>query len=118
VLPGAVIADELARGSDNGPFEGQTIDLRDVTTARLIFDSWKTDTGDGSSRGLVQLSLDGVSWVTLDAVPASAEWTTVQVDLSAFAGEVVRVRFALDIRSIALDRPDVWRVRGLEVVIR
>jgi len=117
-VPGAVIADEAARGSDVNPLEGQTIDLREATSAHLIFDSWKTATGAGSSRGLVQVSLDGVGWVTLDAVPASEDWTTVQVDLSAFAGEVVRVRFALDVRSVALDRQDVWRVRGLEVVRR
>jgi precorrin-6B methylase 1 len=117
-VPGAVIADEPARGSESNPLEGQTIDLRDATSARLTFDSWKTEAGSGSSRGLVQVSLDGTSWVTLDAIPPSEDWTTVQVDLSAFAGEVVRVRFALDVRSVAFDRAEVWRIRGLSVVVR
>jgi hypothetical protein len=115
-VPGAVIADEPGR-PDGTRFDGQTIDLRDAATASMTFESWRP-AGRSSARGLVQVSLDDVTWATLDAVPTTDEWTTVQVDLSAYAGQVVRVRFVLDLRSLAFERSDVWRIRGLRVAVR
>jgi hypothetical protein len=117
-LPGAVTTDQPTNSEEGARFDAQTIDLRDAATASMTFESWRTAAGFGSSHGLVQVSLDDVTWVTLDAVPTSDEWTTVQVDLSAYAGQVVRVRFVLDLRSIAFDRPDFWRIRELRVSVR
>jgi hypothetical protein len=110
-----VAAGETALGA-NQASNFETIDLRDAATASLVFESLRHDAS--LSRALVQVSHDALTWTTLDVVPASGDWTTVRVDLSAFAGDVVRVRFALDGRSVTFDTPSVWRVRGLRVVIR
>lgn len=114
-IPGGVAAGETALGA-NQASNFETIDLRDAATASLVFESLRHDAS--LSRALVQVSHDALTWTTLDVVPASGDWTTVRVDLSAFAGDVVRVRFALDGRSVTFDTPSVWRVRGLRVVIR
>lgn len=95
-----------------------TIDLRDARMARLVFESQRHEDAAKLARALVQVSLDGIDWVTLDSVPPSDDWTAVTADLSAFLGRVVRVRFVLDAPSGAFERPDVWRIRRLQLAVR
>jgi hypothetical protein len=43
---------------------------------------------------LVQVSVDGKTWQTVFA--AMADWTTIDIDLSQFAGRVIQVRCRLN----------------------
>lgn len=75
------------------------IDLTDVTAPRLIFKSWSVteDTGTSWDRKIVQVSTDGTNWVNVTQIYGpNAQWTTQDVDIGAYAGKLVRVRFFLD----------------------
>ncbi len=89
------------------------IDLRDATPAFVAFDSWLAS---GTSRGAVQVSIDGETWVTVRDVAPSDDWTSIGVDLSLFAGEIVRVRFVLDARDKPEAEEPAWRIRNFQVV--
>ncbi len=92
------------------------IDLRGAESAQLRFASWRAG---ASSRAAVQVSLDGVTWITLGQVPESDRWTDVELDLSPFAGELIRLRFVFEPEAaFELDRPATWRVAGIRVVVR
>ncbi len=67
------------------------IELDDASDATLAFSSLFTG-GNGIAE--VQVSLDGLTWLTLAHVPPDAQWTDVAVDLSAFAGRRIWVQFA------------------------
>ena len=54
------------------------------------------------------MSVDGVTWLTAAVATASDDWTHLSVDLSAFAGHLVGIRFAFDGRP-----PDLWRIGAL-----
>jgi hypothetical protein len=67
-----------------------------------------------SSRGAtgeVQVSVDGVTWESIATVTPTDGWTTVDVDLSAFAGRQIYVRFVFEPES----GTDVWRIEDLIV---
>jgi hypothetical protein len=42
----------------------------------------------------IRVSLDGVNWQTVAAVTPSLNWALTTVDLSAYAGQTIRVQFA------------------------
>jgi hypothetical protein len=90
------------------------IDLTSATSARLTFQSWLSNrTG---SRGEVQVSVDGVHWNPIGLAPASDAWEAVEVDLSAFAGQIIEIRFVLDeATSERNGAPGVWRIADLRV---
>ncbi len=67
----------------------RVFDLRSVTDATLSVELVFADPG---SSGLAQVSLDGVDWITVATLPALSERTTIDLDLSAFAGDIVHVR--------------------------
>jgi hypothetical protein len=91
------------------------IDLTHATAAHLTFQSWLSA---GASSGAVQASIDGVTWQTVTLVPPSDAWTLVDVDLSAFVGQVVSVRFVYDaIAPPTGVAPEVWRIDQLTVDI-
>jgi hypothetical protein len=81
------------------------IDLREASAPRLAFDS---QLADGASDAFVEVTRDGVNWIRLAAVPPTAEWASVTVDLSAFEGDVVYVRFVYD-------GVEAWAVRGIRI---
>ena len=79
----------------------------------MLFDSQLTA---AASRASVQVSLDGMEWATLHEVPASEDWTPIDVDLAAFAGELIYLRFVLDAStSVHPASPDVWRIDNVRV---
>jgi hypothetical protein len=47
-------------------------------------------------RRAVQVSTDGVTWATLGDLPESSHWTPMAVDLSAYADQVVWMRFVVN----------------------
>lgn len=111
---GGVAGSGRASGPDtDGSGLGSTtdvIDLSDASTATLSFDSSLAGGGAG-----LEVSLDGRTWERLHAVPALESWTRIDVDLSSFAGQVIRVRFAFDAAAAA---DAVWRIGGVRVVIK
>ena len=65
----------------------------------------------GGSAARVEVSTDGRAWESAQRVGASDDWVTVDVDLSAYAGQAVFVRFVLDGAGPADDAaPDVWEI--------
>jgi hypothetical protein len=91
------------------------IDLRGASAATLLFESRLSGGGSGAE---VQVSLDGVTWQTVAVVPSSDDWTLLAVDLGAFAGQVVRLRFAFDAVAPVLGQgQDRWFVRGVTVSV-
>src|SRR5204863_5820210 len=47
-----------------------------------------------ASSAEVRVSLDGVTWQTVAIVAPSADWAPMQVSLSAYAGQTLRLQFA------------------------
>jgi hypothetical protein len=87
------------------------IDLRQAAGGALRFESRLTTR---ASTAHVQVSLDGRTWQTLGPVPESPDWQPVDVDLSAFAGQVVYVRFTFDAVAPAESAPpDIWQIRNV-----
>jgi hypothetical protein len=93
----------------------ETLDLRSSSTAVLSFES--SLSMDGASSAEIQVSEDGTTWQTLVQVPASDDWITLNVDLGAWAGRVVQVRFAFDAKAPRRGgRPDTWLIGDVRVV--
>ena len=81
------------------------IDLTRASGARLTFESWLAA---ASARGEIQLSIDGVNWITEAVVEPSSDWLAVGVDLHDWLGHLVEVRFVTT---------DLWRLRQIRLVI-
>ena len=89
------------------------IDLTGVTSARLHFVS---ELSSRRSSGDVEVSLDGLTWQRLTAVPRTGVRTDVEVDLSAFAGRAIHLRFVFDaVGPDAGAPPDAWWIGDVSV---
>ena len=88
------------------------IDLSGAGAARLTFESLLTT---AESRAMVQISLDGHTWRTVDDVQHSTDWASVTVDLSSFAGDVIWLRFVLDAGDTTSDEVATWRLRSIRL---
>jgi hypothetical protein len=87
------------------------IDLRGAASGHLRFESLLRANRSTAS---IQVSVDGQNWQNVGVVPASGDWLTVDLDLTAFAGQVVWVRFVFD--SVVPDPgadPDTWQIRNV-----
>jgi hypothetical protein len=90
-----------------------TLDLRSTSSASLTFESALSA---GTSNAEVQVSEDGSSWQTIMQVPASEEWMPLSIDLSAWSGRVIQVRFAFQGAATRFGRPpDMWRIGDVRV---
>jgi hypothetical protein len=90
-------------------------DLSASREAVLTARSWLTARESTAS---VQVSLDGgVQWLQLIEVPTSATWTPIALDLSAYAGRLVHVRFVLDPAEPADADAGSWRVDDVHIVV-
>ena len=99
------------------------IDLRGGNTARLKFHTWydTTERSDLLDFELCQVAIstnNGAHWSDLVGFgfgEVSADWEAVDVDISRFAGHVVRIRFNYQLMSFeTTDRPG-WFVDDLEI---
>ena len=99
------------------------IDLRGGNTARLKFHTWydTTERSDLLDFELCQVAIstnNGAQWSDLVGFgfgDVSADWEEVDVDISRFAGHVVRIRFNYQLMSFeTTDRPG-WFVDDLEI---
>jgi hypothetical protein len=90
------------------------VDLGNMPAAWLRFYSRLVS---DASTATVEISDDGLTWRTLAAVPPTATWALVDVDLSAFAGRVVYLRFVLETAAPPEPTapPDVWWIDGFEI---
>jgi hypothetical protein len=92
---------------------GAPIDLTDAISATLTFRSWLSAS---ASRAEVQVRGAGGNWQPIHPVIGSDWWTPIAIDLAAYLGQVVDVRFVLF--GVAPDDPsvpDTWRID--EIVI-
>ena len=92
------------------------IDLRDATASVLRFDS---RLADGASEAFVEVTSDGVHWTRVASIPPTDEWTGVSVDLSAFAGDVIYVRFVYaGVAPVGGEPVETWAIRGIVIETR
>jgi hypothetical protein len=89
-------------------------DLREAGAARLTFESLFAG---ANARALVQVSVDGQTWLTYHEVAPANDWKRTEIDLSALTGESVFVRFVLVVRDPA-EAADAaaWRLRNVRIV--
>ncbi len=74
----------------------------------LTFQSWLQAP---NSLGWIEASVDGVNWQQITTVTPSDAWTTISIDLSAFAGQPrVNVRFLWQQGSSADGTVNVWHI--------
>jgi hypothetical protein len=90
------------------------LDLTAAARARLTFESWLV--APGSSSGEIQVSLDGITWVTLATVAASDEWRDVTTDLGEWTGRQVAVRFVARPGGASSPMSTVWRLRDVRLL--
>jgi hypothetical protein len=82
--------------------------VRSSIDARLRLRSFLA--GDADAVGEVQASVDGVSWITLGVARADDDWETLEIDLSPFAGQSIRLRFVVTRSQSARESQAVWRL--------
>ena len=82
-----------ASGSTSGALMSNApIDLRQADSPWLQFDSLGLF---GNSSAEVQVSFDGTEWMTIADLPAGSDWLTTTLDLGAYAGRTIYLRFRL-----------------------
>ncbi len=87
----------------------ETIDLTSVSRAWLQLESWMPS---AASHAEIQVSADGVNWESIRVTGDPEHWTPVEIDLSAYAGSTIRVRFAFDGPASG------WRMRAIRIRTR
>jgi hypothetical protein len=91
-------------------------DLREAAAPVLRFDSRLSD---GASDAFVEVTRDGVNWMRVSAVPPSDDWTSVTVDLSAFAGDVIYVRYVYSgVEPVGGRAIESWAIRAIHIDLR
>jgi Tol biopolymer transport system component len=108
----AAAGSHSAGGVTNGKLTlwQDVLDLTQAPGARLLFAS---QLRASRSRASVEVSLDGVNWQTLAAVPSSDDWQSLDVDLGSLAGQIAHVRIVFDAGSA----DDALSVRDVSVVV-
>ena len=113
VADGPVLSLEAATGRVGTPWK--MVDLTQTDAGMLSFDSRFSEDGP---RARVEISVDGEPWQTLAHVPVSDDWLNLSIDLSAFAGHVVRMRFVLDAGAVEATDPKRWQIRNAVLILR
>ena len=103
---------------NSGGLASRWIDLTSVESASLSFKSWyKTeDTGTSWDRKTVQVSTDGSNWTqVLQLGGPASEWTSQSLDLSAYAGQSIRLRFFFDTIDALNNQYEGWYVDEVRI---
>lgn len=106
----------LVSGSEAGTLMiGAPLDLRAATMPVVSFNSWLSAVA--ASAG-VQVSLDGLAWQTLSVITPGSDWQPVIVDLSAYRGQVVWLRWVWLPQPPPEPpvTPDSWQIAAIQVV--
>lgn len=107
-------AEATVGGRSTLPWE-EPVDLTPASSAVLRFQSRLES---AASTAEVQVSVDSVNWTTVHDVLPSASGQEVEVDLSAFVGQVVYVQFVFDaVPPADAAVADAWRVENVEVQV-
>lgn len=94
----------------------QPVDLSDGHPRQLTFRSLLRVADLGGSVAAVQASADGENWMLLQTIPPADLWTDVVVDLPAYAGQMLRLRFVWFFTPPDVDQPpDFWLVDAIQV---
>ncbi len=78
--------------SQNTSLTSRAIDLGNLSGSTLVFDS-KIDSEQNYDKANIEVSTDGQTWNKLAELSGQQDWTKQQVDLSAYDGQSVQVRF-------------------------
>lgn len=93
-----------------------TVDMTDNQPRWLTFESLLNVVELGGSTATVQVRSDGQNWILLDTIVPSIGWTEQMVDLSAYLGQNIQVRFVWFYVPPAPDTiPDSWIINNVEV---
>jgi len=85
----------LTRDQSSTLIAGYQLDLRAAAAPQLTF--WQQLTLTSGEVAAVDVSLDGVNWLPLDVqIGTSSAWAPRTVDLSAYRGGIIQLRFRLD----------------------
>ncbi len=118
-LPGVDVPDWKVDVTETGQHLlvwSDPVDLTDASWAFLRFESKRPDS---PSAAFVDVTRDGVVWTRVAVVPPSGDWTDVLVDLSAFAGDVIYIRFVhVGVAPVGGAPRESWSVRGVSVESR
>ncbi|MBN1268995.1 MAG: beta-galactosidase [Kiritimatiellae bacterium] len=104
---------------NSGSLTTPWICLTNATGATLSFRSWyeTEDTGTSWDKKLVQVTTDGTNWTqVLQVSGLNRQWVPQTVDLGAYAGKNVRVRFFFDTMDAVYNQFRGWYVDDVEVL--
>ena len=94
------------------------LDLRTVVPGQAVQLSYQSLLTSTQSTAEVQVSGDGVNWVTVGAAASWAKWATETIDLSAYAGQLLQVQFVWT--GVAPtgegQSADTWQIDAVTVV--
>jgi PKD repeat protein len=95
-----------------------SVDLAGYAEAGLAFAEWSQVEGTPNfDRTRVQASVDGTTWITVfESHGTSGGWAERWVDLTAYAGQLVQIRFFLDTIDYLLNDYEGWYVDDVRVV--
>ena len=94
------------------------IDLSDRASARLTFKSWYETEDEGTSwdRKLVYVSTNGSSWTRIYQVAGTAgRWNQETVELVAYAGSQIRLKFTFDSIDAQNNGYEGWYVDDVSI---
>ncbi len=94
----------------------QPVDLSDGLPRQLTFRSLLRVADLGGSVAAVQVSADGENWTLLHTVAPAEVWAEVVVDLPAYIGQTLWLRFVWFFTPPDADQPpDFWLVDAIQV---
>ncbi|RLG38557.1 MAG: hypothetical protein DRO01_06300, partial [Thermoproteota archaeon] len=94
------------------------IDLQGLSQASLRFRSWyeTEDEGTAWDRKRVFVTTDGTNWTQVYQVSGQSEqWLALHVDLSSYAGHMIRVKFFFDTVDGLHNGYEGWYVDDVEI---
>ena len=103
---------------NSGALVSPWIDLTAAESAALAFKSWyeTEDVGTSWDKKQVSISTDGTNWTQLLQVSgANRQWTAQQVDLGAYAGQRVKLRFFFDTIDAVYNQFRGWAIDDVRV---
>jgi serine protease len=105
-------------GSANSGTLTTSINLTGYAEAVLSFSEWSQLEGTSKfDRTRVQASTDGVNWITVfESHGTGGVWAQRSVDVTAYAGQIVQVRFYFDTFDPLLNDYEGWYIDDVKVV--
>ncbi|MFH0954024.1 MAG: beta-galactosidase [Verrucomicrobiota bacterium] len=102
----------------SGSLVSRWIDLTGISRATLAFKSWyrTEDTGTTWDRKLVYVSADGTNWAQVGQVSGSnQQWTAQALDLGAYSGQRIKLRFFFDTVDGLANQFEGWYVDDVKI---